>query len=163
MVHESLPSSLTDMKSGRMGACWLRQMGGIDEAALERLQLIVEMTKHIQVRAARDASSSASASELAMYTPAFLWLLRDFYLDLEDKMGNPITPSDYLESALAPVPGDSVSVQSKNTIRSSIKSLFPSRDCFALVRASSGASLSFPPISPPHRLLVFSLAASCVR
>jgi hypothetical protein len=37
-------------------------MGGIDEAALERLQLIVEMTKHIQVRASKGTSTSTSAS-----------------------------------------------------------------------------------------------------
>jgi len=114
-------------------------MGGIDEAALERLQLIVEMTKHIQVRTSSSSASAASASELAMYTPAFVWLLRDFYLDLEDHTGNPITPSDYLESALAPVRGSSVGVESKNTIRASIKSLFPSRECFALVRLRAPA------------------------
>jgi hypothetical protein len=30
---------------------WLQQMGGIDEAALDKLSLVTEMTKHIQVRA----------------------------------------------------------------------------------------------------------------
>eukprot|EP00854_Cymbomonas_tetramitiformis_P005191 gene5191-6316_t len=81
------------------------QMGGIDEAALERLQLIVEMTKHIRVRAGR-----GSTNELAQYTPTFFWLLRDFYLDLSDVSGKTITPRDYLESALSPV-------EAKNTIR----------------------------------------------
>lgn len=35
------------------------QMGGIDEAALERLQLIVEMTKHIKVGAVVSSGRSA--------------------------------------------------------------------------------------------------------
>lgn len=49
------------------------QMGGIDEAALDRLSLVTEMTKHIRVRASQDKSSVA---ELGQYSPIFLWLLR---------------------------------------------------------------------------------------
>ncbi|KFM22751.1 Interferon-induced guanylate-binding protein 1 [Auxenochlorella protothecoides] len=56
------------------------QMGGIDEAALDRLSLVTEMTKHIRVR----AGGGEDASELAAFTPSFLWLLRDFYLTLEE-------------------------------------------------------------------------------
>jgi hypothetical protein len=78
--------------------------------------------------------AAAAAAELAAYTPAFLWLLRDFYLDLADSQGCPMTPSDYLESALAAVKGGSAGVQAKNEIRASIKRLFPTRECFALVR-----------------------------
>ena len=91
------------------------QMGGIDEAALDRLSLVTEVrwglmslrcsdwwhilmqlsvprstccihqvTKHIRVRAGSTAGES-SRGELAAFTPAFLWLLRDFYLSLEDE------------------------------------------------------------------------------
>jgi hypothetical protein len=59
------------------------QMGGIDEAALERLQLIVEMTKHIKVRTGRAEPNHHNLSELASFTPSFFWLLRDFYLELK--------------------------------------------------------------------------------
>ena len=41
------------------------------------------MTKHIRVRAG-SAAEETSAQELAAFTPSFLWLLRDFYLSLED-------------------------------------------------------------------------------
>ena len=42
------------------------QMGGIDEAALDRLSLVTEMTKHIRVRSegAAGASSSVTAERL---------------------------------------------------------------------------------------------------
>jgi hypothetical protein len=30
-------------------------------------------------------AAAEDASELSTFTPAFLWLLRDFYLDLEDE------------------------------------------------------------------------------
>jgi Guanylate-binding protein, N-terminal domain len=48
-------------------------MGGIDEAALDRLSLVTEMTKHIRVRA---TGGITSASELGQFAPVFIWLLR---------------------------------------------------------------------------------------
>lgn len=48
--------------------------------------------------------------------------------------GRPITPNDYLETALRSVAGSTAAVGSKNEIRSSIKAIFPDRGCFALVR-----------------------------
>eukprot|EP00775_Hariotina_reticulata_P003802 gene3802-4059_t len=92
------------------------QMGGIDEAALDRLSL------------------ADSTKDLGQFTPAFLWLLRDFYLKLEDEHGRKVTPNDYLETALLPVSGSGPAVEAKNQIRTSIKSLFPDRDCATLVR-----------------------------
>ncbi|KAL3133524.1 hypothetical protein ABBQ38_007377 [Trebouxia sp. C0009 RCD-2024] len=107
------------------------QMGGIDEAALDKLSLVTEMTKRIRVR-----SENSNEADLASFTPAFLWLLRDFYLSLEEE-GQAVTARDYLETALRPVPGSSSSAQDKNQIRASIKALFPDRDCFPLVRPMS--------------------------
>lgn len=48
-------------------------MGGIDEAALDRLSLVTEMTKHIRVKA---SGGKASVSELGQFSPVFVWLLR---------------------------------------------------------------------------------------
>ncbi|PPD99720.1 hypothetical protein GOBAR_DD03260 [Gossypium barbadense] len=93
------------------------QMGGIDEAALDRLSLVTQMTKHIRVKA---GGRTTSASELGQFSPIFVWLLRDFYLDLVED-NRKITPRDYLELALRP-------------IRDSIRALFPDRECFTLVR-----------------------------
>ncbi|GBF94948.1 hypothetical protein Rsub_07449 [Raphidocelis subcapitata] len=164
------------------------QMGGIDEAALDRLSLVVEITKHIRVRAAADerggspggaaspppppllaggmggagAAAAAgwpgtmdadAAAELRRFTPSFLWLLRDFYLRLEDENGRQararraagllaglsrrrgvVSAREYLESALTPAPGPGAAAAAKNAVRASIKSLFPDRDCAMLVR-----------------------------
>eukprot|EP00959_Pyramimonas_sp_CCMP1952_P401516 8413219-Pyramimonas_sp.AAC.1 len=104
-------------------------MGGIDEAALDRLSLITEMTKHIHVR----AQSGEDSMELGRFSPYFLWLLRDFYLDLSED-GHQITAKDYLETALRKVPPISEAAVSKNKIRESIGNLFPTRDCHTLVR-----------------------------
>ncbi|OAE23142.1 hypothetical protein AXG93_1953s1000 [Marchantia polymorpha subsp. ruderalis] len=86
------------------------QMGGIDEAALDRLSLVTEMTKHIHVRASQ---RQTSAAELGQFSPLFVWLLRDFYLDLTES-GRQITPRDYLESALQPVGGSGKAVSERN-------------------------------------------------
>ncbi|CAL0331372.1 unnamed protein product [Lupinus luteus] len=106
------------------------QMGGIDEAALDRLSLVTQMTKHIRVRA---SGGKTSASELGQFSPIFVWLLRDFYLDLTED-NRKITPRDYLELALRPVQGSGRDIASKNEIRDSIRALFPDRECFTLVR-----------------------------
>ncbi|PKA50185.1 hypothetical protein AXF42_Ash020130 [Apostasia shenzhenica] len=106
------------------------QMGGIDEASLDRLSLVTQVTKHIRVRA---SGGRATTSELGQFTPVFIWLLRDFYLDLVEE-NRRITPRDYLELALRPVQGGGKDVSSKNEIRESIRALFPDRECFALVR-----------------------------
>jgi len=116
------------------------QMGGIDEASLDRLSLVTEMSKHIRVRAGSGAGGGAGGDEsdnngaLASFTPHFLWLLRDFYFELEDDNGRSISAKEYLEDALAPMPGGGESVAAKNRIRASIKGLFPRRECMTLVR-----------------------------
>lgn len=109
------------------------QMGGIDEAALDRLSLVTEMTKHIRVRA---SGGKSTASELGQFSPIFVWLLRDFYLDLVED-NRKITPRDYLELALRPIQGGGRDVAAKNEIRESIQALFPDRECFTLVRPLS--------------------------
>ncbi|KAG1346772.1 guanylate-binding protein 5 [Cocos nucifera] len=106
------------------------QMGGIDEAALDRLSLVTEMTKHIRVRA---SGGRSTALELGQFSPVFVWLLRDFYLDLVED-NRKITPRDYLELALRPVQGGGRDISAKNEIRQSIRALFPDRECFTLVR-----------------------------
>ncbi|CAL1372839.1 unnamed protein product [Linum trigynum] len=106
------------------------QMGGIDEAALDRLSLVTQMTKHIRVRA---SGGKTTASEIGQFSPIFVWLLRDFYLDLTED-NRKITPRDYLELALRPVQGSKRDIGAKNEIRDAIRALFPDRECFTLVR-----------------------------
>ena len=98
------------------------------------------------------AYAGESAQELAQFTPSFLWLLRDFYLRLEED-GRAVTPREYLETALSNVPATSPGAVAKNGIRDSIKSLFPDRDCFTLVRPMSDeAALAHLEAVPPTQL-----------
>lgn len=72
--------------------------------------------------------------ELAQFFPNFLWVLRDFSLELVDQNGKQITPKEYLENALALHKGISDTVQEKNRLRRLICQFFPERNCFPLVR-----------------------------
>eukprot|EP01126_Amoeba_proteus_P035037 TRINITY_DN3522_c0_g1_i1.p1 TRINITY_DN3522_c0_g1~~TRINITY_DN3522_c0_g1_i1.p1 ORF type:complete len:379 (+),score=76.30 TRINITY_DN3522_c0_g1_i1:554-1690(+) len=65
--------------------------------------------------------------------PDFLWVLRDFALDLEDDEGNSITSQQYLERSLKERPG----FTAKNNIRQAIKKFFVRRDCITLVRPTT--------------------------
>ncbi|KAI8463245.1 MAG: GBP-domain-containing protein [Monoraphidium minutum] len=116
------------------------QMGPIDEAAIDRLGLVTEITKHIRVRASEGGAGEGAlpvdGSELGAFTPTFLWLLRDFYFDLSDE-GRQVSAREYLEAALSPQDGSSAAILAKNNIRASIKGLFPDRDCFTLVRPAT--------------------------
>uniref|UniRef100_A0A804PG53 GB1/RHD3-type G domain-containing protein n=1 Tax=Zea mays TaxID=4577 RepID=A0A804PG53_MAIZE len=75
----------------------------------------------------------STTSELGQFSPVFVWLLRDFYLDLAED-NRKITPRDYLELALRPVQGGGRDISAKNVIRDSIRALFPDRECFTLVQ-----------------------------
>lgn len=74
------------------------------------------------------------SQELINTFPAFLWLLRDFSLKLEDDRGAPISPSNYLELALRHQAKSSPAADRKNQIRKQLRTFFSDRDCYALVR-----------------------------
>ena len=71
---------------------------------------------------------------MAAYFPCFLWVLRDFALQLMDTDGNEINQKTYLENSLREVRGSSDAVEEKNRIRRLIRHFFADRDCFTLVR-----------------------------
>lgn len=76
----------------------------------------------------------AESRDLAPHFPPFIWLLRDFMLDMAHD-GTALSPNEYLEQALAP--RDSSSSRrndERNKIRQSIQILFATRECLTLVR-----------------------------
>lgn len=108
-------------------------VGSIDENALNNISLIVNLTKNLQIRS---SDSDLDVDELANYFPSFLWVIRDFSLQLIDSSGNSITSKEYLENSLLPQKGMSDAIETKNRIRKLLKHFFKDRDCFALVRPS---------------------------
>ena len=64
-------------------------LGTIDEQTLNNLSMIIEVGKMFE----KELENKNSI-------PGLFWVLRDFSLQLEDKNGFAITPSDYLENSL---------------------------------------------------------------
>ena len=111
-------------------------VGSIDENVLNNLSLVVNLSKQLQVRndTKKSGATFNDADELAEYFPSFLWVLRDFALQLIDGEGNNITARQYLENSLKEQKGVSDAVENKNRIRRLIKHFFKDRDCQTLVR-----------------------------
>jgi hypothetical protein len=100
--------------------------GTVDGAAIAKLSLVVNLTRHIHVRSA--AGREDSGTEFGQFFPAFLWVVRDFSVKLE-RDGRKISAREYLEDALRPEDGVSEAVEQKNAVRMLIRNFFPERDC----------------------------------
>ncbi|TMW64495.1 hypothetical protein Poli38472_011375 [Pythium oligandrum] len=130
-------------------------MGVIDEGAIDRLYLVSELTKHVCISADTQENKETPASrkpdddedgggdwkdslaesrELAPHFPPFIWLLRDFLLDMQTADGRPLTANEYLEKSLDVRDGSSRRNEERNRIRTSIRILFARRECLTLVR-----------------------------
>ena len=113
-------------------------MKNIDESAIENLALVLNFAKKIQ-------SKFKEINNYANNFPSFLWVLRDWALELIDSNGNEITARQYLENALREENVNNISTNSfnqgvidelnkKNDIRKTLKLFFKERDCYTLVR-----------------------------
>jgi hypothetical protein len=61
------------------------------------------LAKNIQVQDSYSSNETTGLGNEALigyYTPKFLWVLRDFVLEVEDKNRRKVTPREYLENAL---------------------------------------------------------------
>ncbi|KAG1713056.1 hypothetical protein DVH05_000783 [Phytophthora capsici] len=122
--------------------------GVIDASAIEDLSLVVNLTKYIQAKAHADEDGS----ELSTFFPDFLWVVRDFTLQLQED-GRKVTSKDYFESALKQQPPLTEEVVQKNRIRSLLSTFFPSRDCVTMVRPLTDEKLLRSLIKQPYESL----------
>lgn len=113
-------------------------MKNIDESAIENLALVLNFAKKIQ-------SKFKEVGNYVSNFPSFMWVLRDFALELIDEKGNAITPKQYLENALREENINNTSISSlnqgvieeinkKNDIRKTLKLFFTERECYTLIR-----------------------------
>ena len=116
-------------------------VGSIDENALSSLSLVVNLTKHIQLKSEHafttkeagesDEEDPGAQNELSDYLPSFMWVVRDFALQLVNEEGDDITSKEYLERALTEK--GSVDDQ-KNEVRRALKRYFKDRQCCTMIR-----------------------------
>lgn len=97
--------------------CPSAAVGSIDEAALNSLSLVVELTKHIKTKSEKESNGPETGETFANFFPAFLWVVRDFTLQLVDEHNAPISAQAYLDRALRPMQGFSEGAEVKNRIR----------------------------------------------
>ena len=113
-------------------------MKNIDESAIESLALVLNFAKKIQAK-------FNSSNDYANNFPSFLWVLRDFALELVDEKGNSVSAKQYMENALREENTNMLSlneynkgvieeINKKNEIRKIIKLFFKERDCYTLIR-----------------------------
>ena len=82
--------------------------------------MVTELSKYVK-------SKLGGLDNQAIF-PSFLWVVRDFSLDLQ------ITPKNYLEFALSSEERYTETERNKQQIKASLKQYFRDRDCFTLVR-----------------------------
>lgn len=106
-------------------------VGSIDETALQNLSFIVNLSRHIQLK---NGNSDFDCDDYSQYFPTFMWIIRDFTLQLVDEDNEPISSKEYLERGLAKQNGNSDNIEQKNRIRKLLKGFFKERDCCTIVR-----------------------------
>lgn len=67
-------------------------MGSIDENALSALSFVTNISKHISVKTSTTAEDSAG-TDLTDHMPKFMWVVRDFSLQLVNDNNDEITAS----------------------------------------------------------------------
>ncbi|KRX05422.1 P-loop containing nucleoside triphosphate hydrolase [Pseudocohnilembus persalinus] len=128
-THDSKIFSLAILLSSQF---IYNSVGSIDENAIQNLSLVVNLTKHIQIKS--NGSEECDSEEYSQHFPSFFWVIRDFSLQLCDQEGEPITAKEYLEKSLQEQRGFSDEIESKNRIRRLLNSFFKERECITLVR-----------------------------
>lgn len=109
--------------------------GAITEATLNNLSLVASLTEHVRVT----AGETTDADALAKCFPHFVYVARDFSLQLVGEHGEEVDSTTYLNQSLR-VRGDADS--SKNKVRTAINALFPEpkRSCVCMVRPCTNES-----------------------
>jgi hypothetical protein len=104
-------------------------VGCIDESSINQLSLVCHLVKNIAVA----TDSPSNMYDLSYFAPKFLWILRDFVLEVRDVRGNSVSPAQYLESSLCDVAHIRNLNEKSRNIREGIINFFRERDCITMV------------------------------
>ncbi|XP_005863426.2 PREDICTED: guanylate-binding protein 6-like [Myotis brandtii] len=115
-------------------------MSTINNDALEKLHYVTELTELIRAKSSPRHGGVEDATEFVSFFPDFIWVLRDFTLELKLN-GQPITEDEYLENSLKLIPGLNPKAKISNIPRECIRRYFPKRKCFVFDRPTKDTSL----------------------
>eukprot|EP00092_Neocalanus_flemingeri_P033931 GFUD01036897.1.p1 GENE.GFUD01036897.1~~GFUD01036897.1.p1 ORF type:complete len:702 (+),score=218.67 GFUD01036897.1:901-3006(+) len=99
--------------------------GVIDSDALEKLQMTSELTEHLRIK----SGGNEDGEDFHRVFPDFIWAVRDFFLKCEIDAVE-VSPNEYMDWHLKMKKGKRPEIMKANSIRSSIRSFFDTRDCF---------------------------------
>lgn len=100
-------------------------VGAIDEMSIGQLNLVTTLSRNIAV---------GNEEALYNYMPKFMWLLRDFVLEIKDEKGRKLSPIEYLENCLLEQNAQIRTSDSARNVRRALVNHFKERDCMMLVR-----------------------------
>jgi len=111
-------------------------LGALDETAISNLSFVANLAQHIRLHPETSAESDPDleAHEFHKFFPSFVWVVRDFALDLVDEYGTAVTPDEYLERALRAQVGFDAATTERNRVRAMLTAFFVDRRCVPLVR-----------------------------
>jgi hypothetical protein len=136
-------------------------VGCIDEVSINNLSMVAQISQRIAVR----SGIPADEYSLASYAPRFLWILRDFVLEIQDSRGRPISAPQYLENSLVDPQIISKASEGSRRIRMALLTFFKDRDCLTMVRPVDDEEKFKNLNSLPVETLrpEFNRAVNCIR
>ena len=108
-------------------------VGCIDEQSINQLSLTTTLSNNIAIASNKSAGKNEEYG-LSYFTPKFIWLLRDFTLEIQDQQGKNINSNQYLENALIDEKTNYKNSESNKKIRRALLNFFKDRECFTMVR-----------------------------
>ncbi|XP_067830006.1 guanylate-binding protein 1-like [Heptranchias perlo] len=125
-------------------------VGTIDQYAVEKLHYISDLTELIKVKA-REEDDDDEELDLLKISPAFVWAVRDFTLELKIN-GQDVTEDEYLNHGLQLKTGVARKVMEYNQPRECIRNYFRSRKCFVFVQPTASKNLNQVETLPENEL-----------
>ncbi|XP_051555410.1 guanylate-binding protein 1-like isoform X2 [Myxocyprinus asiaticus] len=116
--------------------------GTIDNNSLEQLHYVTELAEQIKIRSpSKAADEEEEDSHFVRFFPSFVWVVRDFTLDLEID-GRRVTADEYLNFALQLKKGVNKKTNDYNLPRQCIRNYFPTRKCFVFPSPTSSDKMT---------------------
>nr|XP_020663595.1 guanylate-binding protein 1-like [Pogona vitticeps] len=127
-------------------------MSTINHYALEQMHYVTELTEHIKMKTPnrnRSKSDDGFPDQFASFFPTFIWVVRDFTLQLALQDGRQITEDEYLENALE---RKTDAPEKQDLPKKCLREYFPNRKCFVFDRPASRHDLQFLEHLPESKL-----------
>ncbi|XP_067865534.1 guanylate-binding protein 1-like [Heterodontus francisci] len=150
-------------KGDQQNDCWIfslavllsstfvyNSVGTIDQYAVEKLHFVSNLTELIKVKA-NEEDDDEEELDLLKVSPAFVWAVRDFTLELKIN-GQDATADHYLNHSLQLKKGVGKKVTDFNQPRECIRNYFRSRKCFVFVQPTASKNLNQVETLPESQL-----------